>query len=454
MKLIIENIIILSKDLIDAGQFSGKYESIIGVLSPQRNFIISDADDKYNPFSDSGLLNPKRIGFKNKEIKYFDDDNNLLYAGVITTIKTSENKNTKILTIVTKSAVGNLLKYPIEDNDKTTHSGFSLDGEQGTNRFLLIKGGTTVLPDISVMTHSDSLVPNYQASPHPGDPTVSIDLDRELEFKLLADQPLSFTIPIYKTAAAAMRDALQIALTRIGLQSLLDVGSFDAINSIDAAANRLLWVFVRVEDNITLGQHLNNLSDMSGILVRVSNEGRISAVKQMAWDGINPGVRITVDEIIYQIDNNYEPNNLLYGYSLPYIAGKEVKLASEVLQDTDQRLLDYGAIKIKRLATLKSGLIITNNYLYNNFDTAKYYGDLFLNYYSISRQRFACNVSLYFLSGATVGLNLFDEFMLTYGVYTNEPVKILQFDLNEKKGSYENCIFELVNKEFPGLPTA
>lgn len=452
--LILQGAVDLTDSIIDSGGEGARFSEITSTLVPERDFIVDDSKRVFSPFQDDGLLNPDVNGWRNTEITVFDKNNNLQYSGLITNISDGQTKNTRRLSIKSRDSFGIVLDVPIESLDNTTHINFVLDGDHGAGtRQLLVKNGNTIIPDICILTYTDSLVPNYQITNPQGSPTVNFDLDRDIETDLSDGQALTINVPIEKTGIEEIKDTLNLAYAGIGLTNQLNEPLFDQIQSEDESANRKLIFYIRLENNINLGQHLRNISDMTGYHIRKGSDGRMEPVKQIQWDGTNPQAIITDDEIIYPQKKTYNTDQLAFGYSLPYKANNDqVKKETLSLDPSSPEFKLWLPRVVKRLNTYQDILPVKNPYLYNSKTTAKFYGDKWLDYYGIARDRLTCSIIARFSGGTPISLKLFDVFLLTTDDYVNEPVRVLNYEFDESDGIYNNVIFELINKGFPDLP--
>jgi hypothetical protein len=459
MRVVIENIIELTTRTINAGIEQANYDDITGLLVPQRTFVISDDNNDLSPFRPGGVLNPNQNGWRNLKIDLFDDDDVLIYSGLISNITEIQERGSTVLNINSREGIGNVLQAPIEENDKTTHI-FTVDGDhiKGTS-ILQIKTGTTVIPAVAVMSVDTSLIPSYQVFNPQGSPTVTIELDRSLENDLPDGTPLIISVPVLKTPAEAIRDALQVAFARVDLFDRLDTGAFDQQVAFEQANNYYLWMFIREIDDITLGQHLTNIAELGDILIRYNKDGLVDPVFGLQWNGLNPILKITGDEILYPINKEFDQSRLLYGYNMPWINGDIVEFEQEVLANSDPRLFEWAASKAFNVQSIKGKNVTVNNYLYNNQATAKFYGDRKLDYFSEGRELLKCQLNLFFNDTRfPINLKLFDVFLLDLKLsdtesLVNEPVRVTSYSLNEDEKRYTDVTFEFINKPSPDLPT-
>jgi len=452
MRIILLGVKDISSQVIGLSRESSSYNAG-GILTRRRTITISNADGALSPFIDGGYL--KINYFRSQRVDIYDDDNDLVFAGLIDTVAESDTYNGRVLIITANDVIGHLLEYYVDENNKITN--FQVSGIHGKGVTMLnLKTGTVQLPVICVMHTSSTLVPSYSVKNTNGNPTISIEIDRGIETELAANASVLFSTPVEKTFSGAIYDALTLALSVVGITpgDRLNVDEFTKFYNEDTAANHKVWMFIRKEDGISLSTHIKQLLEMGDLLLTLDENERVKPIRGLAWDGSNPIYNITGDEILAPVERIWDTSRLIYAYNCLYKSGDTVELATGQINDPRQ-LDEWKLVKAWTPVSHKSKNVIDYQYLYNNSTTATYFGDQKLAYYGKGRTQLKCGLKPYY-SGTKKPIEpyQFRDYLLSISVgqfqyYNSEPVKLIAHESDE---FLHSVTFELSNNPTPGLP--
>lgn len=448
-------IIDVTDQVVEKGQESAHFDATNFIVQ-SRDILITDSSGALAPFSSDGILSPDRNGWKNQPVEVLDDDGLLEYSGIIQDIEEVSQDGQTIITLKTLNTLGSLLPFPIEENTKILNFTTDKKHGKGTDQ-LKITGGIGILPDICVMSTEQNLVPSFQVVKAEGTPnTTSILLDRGIDSELPNLTPLIFSIPRFDTPATFLKRAFQTALAVIGQSDRLDESSFDEIIAEQEATDEEIFVYIRKEDNISLGAHVSKLLELGDLLIQEA-EGKLRLIRGFAWDGTHPRRCLDEDIIIEPIIKKRDQARSIFAYNMLFQNGAKIENKFRELDATDPAVRDSGAIRPFTPIEPKGINVIGHQYLFDDEATAESFGDRRLLYYKFSRQQIVFNLKPRFPDGQIINLKQFDVFLLNLRItpfesYINEPIRILSFDKNDNDLRIENVVVELINNPTPGLP--
>lgn len=457
MKVIINGISDVTADVLRLGAETARADDIIGTVAASREIVLSSPRGLYSAFSPDGIFNPDSASFIDAGVEIYNDDDDLIFAGVIYDLRDDDAGDGTTVTVYAREAVGAILDVAVEVNDKTTHAGFALDGDHGGGTSLLkLTGGVTTLPEIAVLTYNENLVPSHQVTTPSGTPTDTIYLLPPLTEPLSSGTQVVIATPLTRTIPGALREGLSAALALYGQDARLDTEAFDALDAVDTASGYLIWMYIRKEDNITLGDHMSTLLRLGDILVFKDANGRITCRRGPAWDGVQPVKRITPSEIIAPLQPSWDRSRLIWAYNGAYVDGDKIKFASYNLT-TEPQLARWKPKSAWTPISPAAEMLIGNNYLYNDEITARYYCGKRLDYYSHARVAIRCGLQERDSDGNLYAIALYDQVLITVpndhggNDYTEEPGIITAFTYNEDAARYDGVIVELTNYPSPML---
>lgn len=435
------------------GRSNAALNDVAGILAQQRTYLLADNEGENSPFTPFGSL--FRNDWRNGTIEETDRDGAEIFTGSINSVETRIDQNGYQTFIQAREPLGVILKFKVEENDISTHSGFLVNGTASKgSTSITIDTGTTDIPTGSQVTFEDDLVPRYQIISTSGSPTTSITIDRPLEFEVSDNDAVRISVPTEKTAALAIFDALVSA----GLSSRLG-STFASINTANLASSRLIRMHVRIEDRITLASHIAKLLEFGNLYLTVSTSGIIDIQEGLQWTGTKASNTVTSNEIIPPVRTFYDNSRLIRGYDCLYFddTTDRVRVASG---DVDQTVIDQWAGQDRwQPIDAKSSLAIDYNYLYNSAATADSYGRDRLDYFGVPRIRVNCKLKNFRNKNPldTISPQLVKEFALTYPVSTvtnfvDEPARVVEFNFDDRSKSYTSVTFELTNNPSPNIP--
>lgn len=428
-----------------------------GYTPARRTFVCADNDNFLGPIS-GGILDTDNNGWRNAPVVVTDDDGNITFQGILQTCRQREDERQGIVTeLEAVSGLGAVAGYPIEENTKLYGSLTGAHGKGTTN--VVVSNLTGTVGSVAVMTLEADLEPSYIIQSATGTNPVTFRIEPGLDADAASGLPVLVSVPIFGTPAALLKRAFQTALAFIGRPDLLDEASFDTLDNEQSALGLSLQVFVRLPDNLSLGDYVAAIIRATGLFVSEDTNGTISLFNGPGWDGVNPLETISDDIIIRApVDLNYadSDNPLVYGYNCLYPIGENVVNQSRALATDDPTVLRYGATDVLTPIQLAGGAISAYRILYADQPTAEYYGEQMLSYYSINRRRVGCSVVLKDVDLNQLNLRQFQNVLLTMGYgmnLTNEPARVMSFTKNEAENRIDSLVLELCNKDWPGLPT-
>lgn len=462
----------ITERVIDTSEESATWNNLDGLIAPVRTVTLHNYDGLYSPNAVAGVFSDS--AYRNQFLEIFDDADNLLFKGLIkgVTEQISEEGQSTV-TIRAMDAIGSFLDWPVRAS--ASISGISTNAARTAGQNTIQIPNTVLIPQGAVVSPSSAFVPSYQVTAVTvSPPNQTLTLDRGLEQNLASGVPLYFSVPELVTIPKALKDAFITPLAYYGLTHLIGT-SFDALDAKEQAAGRLIRQFVRREEEIDLRSHIGKLLELGGYYLTRGANGVFELVEGLSYKGEALLEEITDSEIIGPVESVDDESRLLFGFSLLYVAGNEVRKVDYDLElgygvgevpqfepGLNATLIEkYGATKVFKPIAAKSATLSGYNYLYNSRDTAVYYGLKALNYAAYGRIQYKLGVKP-FKSGdpnKSINLSFFKTFLLTMKVneseyYEREPAIVLAYEKNKDTGEYTGVVVELTNRPTPNLPVS
>jgi hypothetical protein len=448
----------LTEDVLDTIKERSQGSETLGQVLLSRTYTLSDPDGKYNPEISGSYfnLNP----FRGRDITERNTEGIITFKGQMDKIWSEQRANGSIVTIIQASeSLRILLDYIVDDTAED--STFRVNGAvpKGNDRVNVDTGTLDLDARVPILVNfTNSVIPRYQineANPS-GSATKTIFLDRPLEKALANNDVVYLNEPVEKTIPEAMKDVLELLIPSDRILT-----GFDTYHTVEAAANRKIWLNVRPENEIKLRNHLQTLLDLfAGLYIIVTYQtGQIDLVK-IPYDGTGMVYNITEDEIVKA--TKAEPNNsrLLAGYDFLYRDGDEVNLESGTVSDAilleEWNLEDQQKARILQPIRGESINASAYPYLYNSSTTAAYYGSAALDYYELPKKIVKAGVKKTLSNDLTINLPLQrgSRNLLTFSqgetLYTDEPTIVRSSTYNENTSLWQ-VEFELNNNPVPGI---
>lgn len=452
MSVTILGVIDITDRVLQIGKTDAEY-SPAGYVPARRTFRIADNDFLLAPFGD-GVLGGNN--WRNATIEVTDDDGDIIFQGVMQDADTEDDgPNGTVTVIQAVSAFGSVATFPVEtgNNVFATANGGALAG--GT--IVLLESGSAALDAVASISFSENNAPRYLVASYSGSPVTQVNLDRPLEVAIADGTLATIDLPRVDTPANLLYRALLTAMTFIGRADLLDADSFASLHAAQSSAGLTLWELVRAEDRVSVGDYVTQICNATGLRLSESADGTVRLVDGPGWDGIDPLVDITEDWIVVapmSLGTAGETNPLVYAYSHLYASGAGIGVASRALSDSDPNVLAYGPTKVSIPFPANGGNLGAYKILYADADTAEYYGERLLSYYSVDRRRAELTIVTTDKTGATLGLRQFSVATLSATLsgrtFAKEPVRVISIADDEEAGT-TRLTLELINEVWPGL---
>ena len=433
----------LTDRLLDGGtSASGQITDIFGTLAQTKTYRFRDYDGYLNPFEPEGFFNLRN--YRGLEITESDSLGVVTFRGTIDKVQMTDS----LKCIVTASEPLTIfLDWPVEATDQNTYSGFQVAGAvaQGVS-VLTVDGGSNIIPDGTVCWFGDSKVPSYLATStdDTGGATTEITLDRPLETPIDDNQTITFAVPQTTTGPQALKDALETANPDI----LLD-GTFDILAASDTANGYQIIVNVMEQDDIDLRSYIQQIASMTQTYIFQKNDGYYTCRRGLQWDGENITDEVSGDELCAPVEPEFDDSELIIGYSL--IFKRSTNEAARLDADVDPALVrKHRGIKYWKpvpTASTYKGL----KYLYASKESAAYFGNLRLAYYSEPQVIVSCTGKRAYNQDPNRALDIYigKQVSLTLRSFVDEPAIVVAFQYDEASLSYKNITFKL-NKTVSG----
>lgn len=463
MSLILDGIIDLQDKVYQRGVTSAQINDVVGILSQVRNYVLSDNDGSIGPFTSGGFLavNP----WRNRTIEDTNNGRQRVFTGNLQATGSTFGNQGYNVRLEAREPLGTLLQFVVEENQvfdqDPSFPQYSLweTGSAEPTRETRINvdqmGGSVepIIPAPSLITFRDSLTPRYQIMQENGGATTNtVDIDRGLEQELSNGDRLKISIAVEKAPSQAIKDALLAA--KVPSANLSP--EFDAIAADDVANNRLIHMFIFIEDNITLASHIAKLLDLGDLFLSMSAEGVIGIRRGLAYAGEFIENTLTDDELMPDgaITNNVD--KLVFAYNCLYIAESEAENATG---QVDQTLINDFAPVNTWTPIEPTGRVVTGyKYIYNNATTADYFGQRRLDYYGSPKIRVTCPVKRSYHDDTLnpINIELTRSYRLTFrtsrsSFLISEPSAVLGYTFNDEIQRYDSVTFELTNRYQPNI---
>lgn len=448
-------------DLIDitdkvknTGRTKVSLNDVVGLLSDRRTYELADSDGTLSAFTPNGQLNIN--DWRNQTITETDPDNESTpkFTGSIFTVGRSIDDRGYTTKIEARSPLAVVLQFVVEENDVATYSGFSVNGNTAIGaQTVALSGGSGSVPVGTQVTFSTDLVPRYEVKAASGSPTSSITLDRPLEIALTNADPVRFSVPVFKTAAGAIFDALNTA--GVPIENL--GSSFASINSVRLAAGHTIRMHLRIEDRITTAQHISELLKLGDLYLTTDRNGIINVVEGLAFDGVQAGQTLGENEISAPANLVYDTSRLYQGYDCLYHVASDSSVAI-ASGDADQYYVDRWAAQARfQPIEARSSLSIDYRYLYNNATTADFYGLRILDYFQVPRVNLQCVVKGFANNNPCerIQASLVEDYNVSLPISSGnniafEPAKVIAADYNETT-QQSQLTLQFTNAPLPGF---
>lgn len=408
---------------------SASITDFLGTIAEQRNYTLSDPYGEVSPFIATGFFS--RASWSLATIEETDQFGNLIYRGQITDISQSDDGNGPTLTLQTRDPIGVILQFGLQLFDIETCAGWVGAAEAGAST-ITVSGGANSIPKGAVISFNDEYAPSYLVTNNSSN---VLTVDRP--FEELVSGTLRVQLPLLLTGAAVLKRAFET----VGYSDILDA-SFDNLDEADKAFNRTLYINIRNESNITLGQFIQQVQELCALDV-VVQKGQISVKRGIT--GL-PRQKITSKELMTPLGGPALDRSLLViGYDSFYAVPSvsidgvptwgEVKIARGDVPN--ELVLRYLGQNYWQPITNGSPQLKDHTILYNNQSTARYFGDLRLQRYGQPRKIYRGRLKPY-ISGRPekrYSVSLLKEFDLELD--SEEIVSVRSYSYNELDYQYE-----------------
>lgn len=442
-------------DITDSASLS----DVFGLLVRERLYSIADARSELNPFAAGSVFDSV---WRNGRIFETDKYGGTVYDAAINDVGFKYDTTGRSTNVNARDSFGILKEWVVEELLLKSEVGAANFYVSAANRAAGFSGNFTLNdtgtpPNIAqgdIVSFNPNIVPRYQVvNIPPGSPSTGMTLDRSLEFAVTSGSVVRVMSPVVKSGPAAIRDALRAA----GVQKI--GASFDALDALDVAASRLLWIFVRRENKIKLTEHINKILDMCDLFLTVDASGQIDIFRGLQYDGTAIFDELTDSELILPLEIKYEKTKLYYGYDgLVNNAGR-VQIASGVV--SSDLLAQFAARDRWQPVNAASASPQDYQYLYANTASANFFGQRRISYNGRPRARLTCACKQSYSGKPSQLLNLTvgKRVLLTVGFgfgkeITREPAAVVSYTYDREKQYYSQVTFELTNKLFPELAVA
>ncbi len=460
MSVIIDQNVDVTDRVIRIGENKASQGSVEGILAPSKTFKMADNDGFFNFLTPIGLF--FRNAWRGLEVDDSGKDGQEISRTLIEEL-TLEKSNLGFTTdIKGRSPISHLLDWPVESNDADVT--FEVNGAHSkgiTNNTVNVKTGTVIIPVLSQVSFTDSLVPRYQviAQTDDGSKTTSITLDRGLERDLADNDTIRFTTPVLKTGPEELYDSLLAIQGEVSVE--LKIGSsFQVLHAADSSAGYSAWVHVRREDNVSFGRHIAQILEMFDLGLSINDAGVIDIYRGNDYKGEAIIDRITGAEIVVPFSFKEDSSRLVIGYDCLYMESTDqvVRVASG---DVAQELItEYRGVKrwVPVPANNNSADPFQYTVLYGNSTTADYFGQRRLDYYGYPRILFRGPVKRSYSDKPLERITpqLGKQYLLTCRTAKNErivdePVRVRGFQYEDSKLLYTSMTLEFSNRPTPNL---
>lgn len=422
--------------LIDFGtEVSADINDVFGMLAKSKQYSLRDYDDYFNPFSPEGLF--ALTNYRGKVIIERDDAGIILFHGTIQNVEMTDDQE---CIVSASEPLTIFLEWPVEASDRTTHSGFLVNGAVTTGQAVTVDGGATTIPVGAVIWFGGSKVPSYMVTartPSSG-ATTSITLDRPVEAALADNVSMTVAVPDTTTGPQSLKDALSTSNPDI----LLD-GTFDILAAADLAEGRTIIVNVLEQDNISLRDHIATVREMADLVLTQKNDGYYTLRRGLEWDGETISDELTADELCGPIEPRSDDSQLIIAHELIYKSSDGV--AALLQADVDPALVTkYNGIKYwQPNKTAQSFAQI--RYMYATVSSAQYFGSRRMQYYQKPRTVINCTAKPSYSDDPNRSLNLYlgKQVRASVRTFSDVPAIVVGYSYNEEQQRYTRLALQL-----------
>jgi hypothetical protein len=406
-----------------------------------RTLLLDDSDNFFAPLG-GGIF--ARNGYRNAPIEIFDDEGRLIFSGLVRDAVTAESGSGIICTVTSQSVLGAISGFPVEENRKYFAS---VAGFHGVGSSVVNVTGATGPLGVATVAFNQYLDPRFLVAAVEGD---SIRLDRGIPGDLASGTIAIFSSPIVATPAELIFRALDAALSFYQLEFTLDTPAFEALADKQRAAGAYLWVNVIAEDGISLGDYITRITAATGVYVSESEDGTITVFDGPGWTGVDPLTVVDDDRIAAGDFTAYKSTSgetpLFWAYNALYVDGPAVGILQRQLSQLDSAV-ESGAYKAFTPFPADSfGNLAGNKMLYADLQSASYFADRILAYYSVARDRVACNVVAVANDGNRIALRQFQEVRITTNIQSpiDAPARVIGYNLSDASNAYQAVVLEVL----------
>ncbi len=418
---------------------------VFGMLTKAKTYQLKDYDNYFNPFAPEGYFN--LLNFRGRTVVQTDDSGVVTFRG---TIQNVEETDTQECVVYAAEPLAIFLEWPVDASDSTTHSGFLVNGAAAKSATsVTIDGGSTTIPDGSVVYFGGSKVPSYLVISHTpsSGATTSITIDRPLENALADNLSITIAVPKTTTGPRALKDALTTAIP-----DLLIDGTFDILHASDTAGEYEIIINVMEQDNVTLRDYIAQIIEMCDLVLTQKNDGYYTLRRGLEWDRGIITDELSDDELCPPVQPQFDDSKLVIGYDLIY---KALENTAAILQaDIDPALVEkHNGIKFwQPVKTAQSYAQL--KYMYASVTSAEYFGNRRLNYYGEPRKVINCTAKIAYHADPTRPLNIYlgKQVRATVRTFDSVPAIVVGYDYSEEKMQYTKIALQL--NETPLIPTA
>lgn len=423
---------------------SAYLSDVMGLLTRERRYEISDGSSQYNPFATNSFI--RRNTWRNGDI-YETENGQGVFLGAINDVGFQSTDAGRQTIVNAREPFATMLELTCEEGtliSDTTLSDYYIvsDGDATETTLTLTDTGTP--SDIQVgdiISFGNYNVPRYAVTSATGSPSTSITIDRPLERGV--DGAI---VRVIRPAIISGPKALKNAFTAAGLTNYLG-GSFDTMDEDDIEQQFLLRVFVRIESRVKLADHIKKIMEMTDLYFTVNSFGIINIFRGLGYDGSNIRKSITTSEIIRPVEISYERQNLFAGYDCLFVSSTNTDVVSG--DANTSTIAQWGSKERWQPIDDQGQSITAYQYLYANSRAAQYFGERKLNYNGEMRVRIKCACKRS-PSGTTslYGFNLGDQVQVTYDMgggksLTNEPARVVGYTYDRANQYYSDLVLEL-----------
>jgi hypothetical protein len=443
MILVMDGLDVTDRWINPGSVISADITDTFGILTKAQAYKLRDYDDYFNPNAPEGYfnLNP----YRGRTVVQTTDSGVVVFRG---TIQNVQETDTQECIVSAAEPLAIFLDWPVEASDTTTHSGFLTNGAVAKGfATITIDGGSTTIPDGSVVYFGGSKVPSYLVTAHSpsSGATTSITLERVLENALTDNFPLTIEVPKTTTGPRALKDALTTSVPGI----LID-GTFEILHAMDTALGATIIINVMEQDGVPLRDYIAQIMEMTDLVLTQKNDGYYTLRRGLEWDRSVITDEFSADELCSPIEPIDDDSKLCIGYDLLYKSGEN---QAAILQaDVAPALVDkHNGIKFwQPVKTAQSYAQL--KYVYSSVSSAEYFGNRRLNYYSEPRKVINCTAKMAYHADANRPLDIYlgKQVRASVRTFSNVPAIVVGYEYNDNEMRYTRLALQL--NETPVIP--